>query len=67
MTSISSNGYTFAFDMRPGAFPVPWLGLVCPRWEQDLQQHMLAWLDQRLAGRTNHTVSVIAQVLVKYD
>lgn len=50
LTYISSSGYTFAFDMRPGAFDVPWLGLVCPRWEPDLQERMLGWLGQRLAG-----------------
>jgi hypothetical protein len=50
VTYISSVGYTFAFDMRPHAYEVPCLGMVCPRWEEGLQQRMQAWLEQRLQG-----------------
>lgn len=50
VTYISSSGYTFAFDMRTGAYDVPCLGLFCPRWEEGLQEHMLDWLADRLAG-----------------
>ena len=50
VTYISSSGYTFAFDMRPDAYEVPCLGLVCPRWEEGLQEHMQRWLSQRVAG-----------------
>jgi hypothetical protein len=50
VTYISSSGYTFAFDMRPGAYDVPCLGLFCPRWEEGLQGRMVDWLADRLAG-----------------
>lgn len=50
MTYISSNGYTFCFDMRPEAYDIPCLGLFCPRWEEGLQERMQEWLSQRLAG-----------------
>lgn len=49
-TYISSNGYEFCFDMRPGAYPVEALGLVCPRWEEDLTATMESWIDERTAG-----------------
>lgn len=51
VTYISSiTGYHFCFDMRPGGYKIPCLGLVCPRWEEGLQQDIPAWLEQRLAG-----------------
>lgn len=49
VTYISSSGYTFAFDMRPDAYSVPCLGLVCPRGEEGLQSRMHDWLEARLA------------------
>lgn len=50
VTYISSSGYKFAFDMRPEAYDVPCLGLVCPRWEDSLDEWMQQGLAQRLDG-----------------
>lgn len=35
--------------MRPDAYSVPCLGLVCPRGEEGLQSRMHDWLEARLA------------------
>lgn len=56
VTYISSSGYTFSFDMRPGSYSVPCLGLVCPCWEEGLQQDMRDWLNHRLTGGTGQLV-----------
>lgn len=50
-TYISSNGYEFCFDMRPDAYPVEALGLVCPRWVEDLTADMKEWVAGRAAGK----------------
>jgi hypothetical protein len=62
VTYISSSGYTFAFDMRPGAYNVPCLGLVCPCWEEGLQARMQDWLERRLA---QHGAGVTADALLE--
>jgi hypothetical protein len=49
-TYIASSGYEFCFDLRPGAYSVPWLGLVCPRWEGGLTQRMQGWAARRAQG-----------------
>jgi hypothetical protein len=49
-TYIASSGYEFCFDLRPGAYSVPWLGLVCPRWEEGLTQRMQGWAARRAQG-----------------
>ena len=47
VTYISSNGYNFCFDMRKDAYPIPGLGLVCPRWVEDLPDKLYSWVEQR--------------------
>jgi hypothetical protein len=54
-TYIDSGGFNFVFDTRPESYPhdpeLRWLGLVCPRWEEDLSSKMEQWVTQSLAGR----------------
>lgn len=50
VTYINSAGFSFVFDMRPAAYSVPHLGLVCPRWEEGLTCRMSGWIRERLAG-----------------
>ena len=50
VTYISSNGYHFCFDMRKGTYPIPGLGLVCPRWMEDLPSKLDAWIQQKAKG-----------------